>query len=43
MVMSTVRPRPLVLEREAKLASLFPGAEERRLEASGVLAADGGF
>jgi hypothetical protein len=43
MVMRTVRPRPLVLEREAKLASLFPGAEERRLEASGVLAADGGF
>jgi hypothetical protein len=32
-----------VLEREAKLASLFPGAEGRRLEASGVLAADGGF
>jgi len=43
MVMSTGRPRPLVLEREAKLASLFQGAEERRLEASGVLAADGGF
>jgi hypothetical protein len=41
MAMRTVRP--LVLEREAKLASLFPGAEERRLEASGVLAADGGF
>jgi hypothetical protein len=33
----------LVLEREAKLASLLPGAAGRRLEASGVLAGQGGF
>jgi hypothetical protein len=33
----------LVLEREAKLASLLPGAAGRRLEASGVLAGQDGF
>jgi hypothetical protein len=35
--------RQLVLVREAKLASLLAGAGGDRLEASGVLAADGGF
>ena len=34
---------PLVLEREAKLASLLPASAGRRLEASGVLAGDGSF
>ena len=35
--------RRLVLEREAKLASLLPPAAGRRLEASGVLAGEGCF
>jgi hypothetical protein len=35
--------RQLVLEREAKVASLLGGAAGRRLEASGVLAGDGCF
>jgi hypothetical protein len=35
--------RWLVLEREAKLASLLPDAADRRLEASGVLAWEDGF
>jgi hypothetical protein len=35
--------RRLVLEREAKLASLLPAAAGRRLEASGVLAGEGCF
>jgi hypothetical protein len=35
--------RLLVLEREAKIASLLPGAVDGRLEASGVLAGDGCF
>jgi hypothetical protein len=35
--------RQLVLVREAKIASLLAGAEDRRLEASGVLAADDCF
>ena len=35
--------RQLVLVREAKIASLLAGAEDRRLEASGVLATDGCF
>jgi hypothetical protein len=34
-------PKPLVLVREAKLASLLPAVGGGRLEASGVLAADG--
>jgi hypothetical protein len=38
-----VRARPLVLVREAKLASLLPAAAGRRLEASGVLAGEGCF
>jgi hypothetical protein len=35
--------RQLVLVREAKIASLLAGAEDRRLEASGVLATGGCF
>jgi hypothetical protein len=35
--------RLVVLEREAKIASLLPGAVDARLEASGVLAEDGCF
>jgi len=35
--------RQLVLEREAKIASLLSGAVDGRLEASGVLAGDGYF
>ena len=35
--------RQLVLEREAKIASLLSGAVDGRLEASGVLSGDGYF